>query len=122
MACNNPGEFKRGVDDGNGACDVCASNCKTCDSSTECDVCLTNFYLTTAGKCDLCNAAGFLKEGRSNGSVLAQLVQTVANRVHQKLNVLDAIPIIISVLINSALFVLDKGKQSLALVMEQDPV
>lgn len=54
--------------------------------------------------------------------VPAQHVQTVANRVHQNLNVLDAIPIIISVLINSALFVLDKGKQSLALVMEQDPV
>ncbi len=56
-----------------------------------------------------------LKREAATDQALAQLALTIVNPAHQKLNVLNVKQIIISILINYALLVLDKARQTQAL-------
>ncbi|ELP87571.1 hypothetical protein EIN_215490 [Entamoeba invadens IP1] len=41
--------------DENGVCTSCIENCKSCSDATSCDVCMSGFYRTADGKCEVNN-------------------------------------------------------------------
>lgn len=71
VACDLPEVYKDGKTDGSGHCKMCnqtLKNCSSCQNSSQCDKCVTNYYLDAQNLCTTCKGENFAAQGKNDGS------------------------------------------------------
>lgn len=81
VACDSPEVYKDGKIDGSGYCKLCnqtLKNCSSCQNSSQCDKCVTDYYLDTQNLCTTCKGEYFATQGQKDGSGHCFICNTLA--------------------------------------------